>query len=331
MTGGREVLVVRERDIRSLVSVSDARAAVREAFVALARGAVEQPDVLSIDLREQRGEVHAKGAYVHGSPYFSIKVAAGFYGNPERGLPVASGAVWVFDAQTGFPAAILLDNGYLTDLRTGAAGAFAAELLAPEHLDTVTIVGVGSQARFQLQALLEVRTPRRVLAWGRRGVAADLYAREMAEATGVPVTAVTTLREAVQQADAIVTTTPSREPLIDDSWVRPGTHVTAIGSDLPGKVELDPPLLARATVVADRLAQCRTQGEIAAAIAAGAIAEQDVHAELGEIAAGTKPGRGSAEEITVADLTGVGALDAAVAALVTTRARERGVGDAIST
>jgi ornithine cyclodeaminase/alanine dehydrogenase-like protein (mu-crystallin family) len=118
--------------------------------------------------------------------------------------------------------------------------------------------------------------------------------------------------------------------LIEAGWIRPGAHVTAVGSDMPGKVELDPQLLARATVVADRLAQCRTQGEIAAAVAAGAIALEDVDAELGEIAAGTKPGRRDDTEITVADLTGVGVLDAAVAELVTRRAFERGVGEPLS-
>lgn len=330
MTVDRQVVVIREAEIRSLVSVPEAREAVRTAFVQLARGAVEQPDVLSLDLRERRGDVHAKGAYIHGAPYYSIKVAAGFYDNPTLGLPVASGAVWVFDSRTGAPAAVLFDNGYLTNLRTGAAGAVAADLLARERVETVAVVGVGGQARFQLEALLAVRAPQRVLAWGRRPEASERYAAEMLAVTGVPVEAAESLRAAVEQADIIVTTTPSREPLIQSAWIRPGAHVTAVGSDIPGKVELDPQLLARATVVADRLAQCRTQGEIAAAVAAGAIALEDVDAELGEIAAGTKRGRRDDTQITVADLTGVGALDAAVAELVTRRAFEQGVGEALS-
>jgi ornithine cyclodeaminase/alanine dehydrogenase-like protein (mu-crystallin family) len=215
----------------------------------------------------------------------------------------------------------------LTDLRTGAAGALGTDLLAVDAPATATIVGSGGQARYQLEALLEVRTPKEVLVWGRRREAAQQLVDEVAAGSSVNIDVADSLQAAVARADIVVTTTPSRAPLIDAAWVGPGTHITAVGSDLPGKVELDPKLLARATVVADRLSQCRTQGEISAALAAGTLELDDVHAELGEIAAGDKPGRSSLDEVTVADLTGVGVLDAAVAVLVTQRALERGVGE----
>jgi ornithine cyclodeaminase len=323
------IRVLKESQIRGLVSTDEAREAVRLAFVRLAEGRVEQPDVLALDLREQRGEVHAKGAYIHESPYYAIKVASGFYGNPERGLPVGGGAMWVFDAQTGALRSLLLDNGYLTDLRTGAAGALAAELLAAPRPEVATIVGAGDQARFQLQALLDVRAPRTIRVWARRADAAQRYADEMGSRFEVAIEVHGSLERAVRGADVIVTTTPSREPLIRAEWVAAGAHITAVGSDMPGKVELEPALLARARVVADRLAQCSTQGEIAAAVAAAALSLDDVHAELGDIAAGTRAGRQADDEITVADLTGVGALDAAMAALVTQRAHEQDLGEVL--
>lgn len=329
MSATSPVLVVRERELRELIGHREAFDAVRDAFVRLSRGEVEQPDVLSLDLREQRGEVHAKGAYIHGAPYYSIKVSSGFYDNPKRGLPVSGGAVWVFDAQTGAVCAMLVNNGFLTDLRTAAAGALATDLLARRDADTALIVGAGGQARYQLEALAGARELRRALVWGRRPEAAEQCAADLCAATGLPVEAAASLEQAVGEASIVVTTTPARAPLIDADWVAPGTHVTAIGSDMPGKLELDPRLLARAVVFADRLEQCRTQGEIAAAIAAGAIALGDVAAELGDVASGTHPGRTSDEQITIADLTGVGALDAAVATLVTERALAAGVGEAL--
>ncbi|MBF6619916.1 MAG: ornithine cyclodeaminase family protein [Patulibacter sp.] len=320
------VLVVRERELRDLVGPADALPVVHDAFVRLGRGEVEQPDVLSLELPAHRGEVHAKGAYVHGAPTFAIKVASGFYDNPARGLPVSAGAVWVFDARTGALRAMLLDNGFLTELRTGAAGALSVRLMARQPVRTVAVVGTGGQARHQLRALATVCAPTHVRIWGRRAEAAARCARELSDELGLRVEAVASLADGVGGADVVVTTTPSRTPLVRAEWVSPGTHVVAVGSDLPGKVELDPALLGRATVVADRLAQCREQGEIAAALAAGTIVAADV-VELGAIAAGDAPGRRTEDEITVADFTGVGVLDTAIAGLAVDRARAAGVGE----
>jgi ornithine cyclodeaminase len=320
------IRVLDERETRSLI---DAPAAIREcraAFGQLGRGAVEQPAVLTIEVKEHEGEVHAKGGHIHGTPFFSIKVATGFYRNPARGLPTTSGAVWVFDATTGFLVAMILDNGYLTELRTGAAGAIAADLLARPTIGTVAILGAGGQARYQLEALLQVRRPERVVVWSRTLARAEEYAREMGGRFGIVISVVGNAREAVETADLIVTTTTADRPILAADWVSPGTHVTAMGSDMPHKQELDARLLARAKVVADRLSQCLTQGEIHHAVEAGIIRAEDVHAELGQIAAGIKPGRTADDEITVADLTGVGVLDAAVANYVVQRASEMEVG-----
>ena len=326
-----DVHILREADIRRLVSTASALTAVREAFVKLARGQTTLPGVIGLDLPERQGEVHVKGAYLHGSPFFSIKEAGGFYGNARVGLPTTSGLVLVFDARTGFLRMILLDNGYLTDLRTGAAGALAADLLAPHTVETVGIVGSGSQARYQLEALLGVRQPRRVLIHGRSAPAASTCARDLAERFRLAVTAVSSARDAVIESDIVITTTPSREPIVRSEWVRPGTHITAVGSDGPDKRELESAVLARADlIVADRLDQCLRLGEIHHAVAEGAIDAGRVHGELGEIAAGLKRGRGSDREITVADLTGVGVQDAAITDFVAAAALAGSRGDSIT-
>ncbi len=322
-----EILLLFERDIRAIAGPAEALPAVREAFAGLARGEAVLPGVINLDIPENRTEVHVKGAYLRGTPFFSVKVASGSYDNPARGLPVGSGMVLVFDATTGFPRAVLFDNGYLTELRTGAAGALAADLLAKREVARVGIVGVGSQARYQLHALLGVRTPERVIAYGRSEAKATAYAKEMEDRHGVRVLPAKTVEQAVRGSDVVITVTPSHEPLVRLEWVLPGTHITAVGSDGPDKQELDVGVLQKADkVVADRLDQCLALGEIHHAVAAGVLRPEDVYAELGEIAAGRKKGRERDEEITVADLTGVGVQDAAVANLVLGEALRRGIG-----
>ena len=322
-----EILLLFEREIRGLIGPNEARPVVRDAFAKLARGEAILPGVINLDIPESRAEVHVKGAHLRATPFFSIKVASGSYDNPARGLPVGSGMFLVFDATTGFPRAVLFDNGYLTELRTGAAGAVAADLLARMDIERVGIVGVGSQARYQLEALLGVRTPERVIAYGRSEPKAIAYAKEMEERHGVQVLPAKTVEQAVRGSDVVVTVTPSKEPLVRAEWVLPGMHITAVGSDGPDKQELDVGVLAKADkVVADRLDQCLRLGEIHHAIEAGVLTRDRVYAELGAIVAGSKPGRERDEEITVADLTGVGVQDAAVANVVVDEALRRGLG-----
>jgi ornithine cyclodeaminase len=300
---------------------------VRDAFAGLARGEATLPAVVDLEIPQFKGEVHVKSAFLHATPYYTIKIASGFYDNPVRGLPVGNGLMLVFAADTGAPAALLLDNGFLTDLRTGAAGAVAADLLARRDVERVAVIGAGIQGRFQLEALLRVRTPRSVAVYDISEPARTAYAAEMSERTGLPVQAVASAESAVRGADIVVTVTPSWEPYLRAEWLSPGMHVTAVGSDMPQKGELCPDALARADkVVVDSLQQCLGNGELHHAVAAGLLKAGDVTAELGAIAAGMRPGRERDDEITVADLTGVGVQDAAVAAATVAAARERGVG-----
>lgn len=325
-----EIRLLFEPEIRILIGPKEAFEAVREAFVKLARGEVMLPGIIGMDIPETRTEAHIKGAYLRGAPFFSIKAASGSYNNPPKGLPVSGGLVLVFDATTGFPRAILFDNGYLTDLRTGAAGALAADLLAKKDVGQVGIVGAGTQARFQLEALLGVRRPNSVVAWGRSLVKATAYANEMERRLGVRIKVASSVEAAVDGSDVVITVTPSTQPLVRADRVGLGAHVTAVGSDGPGKQELEATVLGKADkVVADCLEQCLHYGEIHHAVEAGVLRKEDVYAELGEIAADMKKGRESDEEITVADLTGVGVQDAAVANLVVEEALRRGLGKVI--
>jgi len=319
--------ILLEPEIRDLIGPASAYLAVRSAFVALARGEATLPGVIGFDVPAHRGEVHVKGAYLHGHPFYSVKEAAGFYANAEKGAPVGSGLVLVFDATTGFPAAVLFDNGYLTELRTGAAGALAADLLARRRVRKAAVIGAGSQARFQAEALALARRPDSIAVFARTPARSAAYAREMEGRLGIPVSVAASAQAAVEGADVVITATPSRAPIVRAEWLAPGAHVTAVGSDGPDKQELDVSVLERADkVVVDRLDQCLRLGELHHAVEAGALAAGDVWAELGELAAGMKPGRESEDEITVADLTGVGIQDAAVAEVVVAEAMRRGVG-----
>ncbi len=322
-----EIRLLNETEIRGLLGPAEAYEAVRDAFVRLAKGEAVLPGVINLDIPGTRTEAHIKGAYLQGTRHFAVKVASGSYDNPARGLPSGGGMFLVFDAMTGLPAAVLFDNGYLTDIRTGAAGALAADLLAKKNVDRVGILGVGTQARYQLAALLAVRKPKSVVAWGRDRGKAEAYAAEMTARHRIPVEAVGSPEVACRGSDLVITVTPSHEPLVHANWIEPGVHITAVGADGPDKQELDAEVLRKATkVVADRRDQCLRLGEIHHAVEAGLLRKEDVYAELGEIAAGMKRGRESDEEITVADLTGVGIQDAAVANRVVEDATRRNFG-----
>jgi ornithine cyclodeaminase/alanine dehydrogenase-like protein (mu-crystallin family) len=305
--------IVDEPTLRSVITPAIAVDAMREAFVADGEGRAHVPAVINLEIPSASGEFHVKTAFIEGVPHVAVKIASGFYDNPARGLPSGSGLMAVFDAATGLPAALLLDNGFLTDIRTGAAGAVAADVLAPERITTVGIIGSGLQARYQIDCLRIVRDFSRIVAWSPTREHLDRYVREMRD-RGYDATAMASVEAVCRAADLVVTATPSRTPLVRGDWLRAGQHVTAVGSDSPGKQELDAECLDRADlVVVDRFAQCAAFGELRHALDAALLTRNDVHAELGQIAAGRKPGRTHRDQITIADLTGVGFQDTAIA------------------
>lgn len=316
--------VYTEDEIRAAVPPADAVRVIRDAFRADGLGRTTVPDVINLAIPGTQGEFHIKTAYVAGIPHVAVKVASGFYENAARGLPTGSGMMALFDASTGMPAALLLDNGYLTDVRTGAAGAVAADVLARVSIETVGVIGSGVQARHQIRCLREVRRFTRLVAWSIDREGLEVYCDEMRDSFGLDAFAAAGAEAVARAADVLITATPARAAIVMASWVRPGTHVTALGSDGPGKQELDPRLVAAADLfVVDRLSQCRRLGELQHALAARLMREEDVHAELGQIVAGRLPGRTHDREITVADLTGVGFQDTAIASLAFERLERR--------
>jgi ornithine cyclodeaminase len=305
--------ILDEAALRAVITPEVAVGAIRDAFRADGEGRTHVPAVINLDVPGARGEFHVKTALIDGVPHVAVKVASGFYDNPSKGLPSGSGLMVVFDATTGFPTALLLDNGFLTDIRTGAAGAIAADVLAPPEIRVVGVVGSGLQARHQVHCLRIVRAFDRIAAWSPDPAHVDAYCEEMRRA-GYDARPMETAEAVCRDADLVITATPSRRPLVHASWLRAGQHITAVGSDSAGKQELDADCLDRADlVVVDRFSQCAAFGELKHALDAALLTRHDVHAELGQIVAGTRPGRTSADQMTIADLTGVGFQDTAIA------------------
>jgi ornithine cyclodeaminase/alanine dehydrogenase-like protein (mu-crystallin family) len=329
MTDGRTVRILRAGDVRASLGMAACIEACDRAFASYSSGGAEVPGVIHLDVPERSGEIHVKAGHLHDSPYYAVKVVSGFPHNPKLGLASSDGMVVVFEAETGSPAAFLLDQGYITDLRTGAAGGVAARHLAPEQVRTVAVVGTGMQAGFQLDALAIVRPGfATVRVWGRHPEHAAACVEALRIRPGLPercsyeVSA--SIEEAIADADLVITCTASRTPLVNGDRLKAGAHVTAVGSDAADKQELDPDVLSRADLlVVDSRAQCAQIGELHHALAAGVI---DDHAaiELGEICSGAHPGRTSPDQLTLCDLTGVGVQDVAAANVVMANTGGRG-------
>jgi ornithine cyclodeaminase/alanine dehydrogenase-like protein (mu-crystallin family) len=302
--------ILGRHEVEEALDMASCIDACERAFAAYSTGGAELPAVIHLEVPESRGEIHVKAGHLHGFPFYAVKVASGFSASD----PVAiDGLVVVFDVLDGSPAAILLDGGYLTDVRTGAAGGVAAAHLAPDDARIAAVIGSGIQARRQVEALVAVRPSiGEVRVWGRRAERAAAAAAEIGAVHGLEASAARSIRHAVEGADVVITCTASTEPSVEADWLAPGTHVTAVGSDAPGKQELNPEILRRADLlVVDSIEQCRRLGELQHALD---VADRAV--ELGAICAGIAVGRNRPAQLTVCDLTGVGVQDVAAANVV---------------
>eukprot|EP00927_Polykrikos_kofoidii_P074008 TRINITY_DN70003_c0_g1_i1.p1 TRINITY_DN70003_c0_g1~~TRINITY_DN70003_c0_g1_i1.p1 ORF type:complete len:387 (-),score=60.34 TRINITY_DN70003_c0_g1_i1:26-1075(-) len=311
------MVVVDETFLRGAVKPPAALESARVAFRALARGEVTQPPSMQIILPE--GETCVKGGHLKDRAVYAMKAASGFTSNIARGVPSGSGLMIVFDAQTGFPLSLLADNGYLTDLRTGAAGALALELVGPHReIKKMAILGSGIQARFQLHAMTEVRQWIELSAWSPNHGRLNAYVDDIRKHyIGRKITAAVSAEDCVRGADVIVTATAANAPIVQASWLSPGATVIAVGSDTPGKAELGTDVLRRAAViVCDNVPQCARLGELQHCPELAKTDSQSgerLVVELGDVMIGKARGRRSDDELVVCDLTGVGAQDAAVA------------------
>ena len=313
------------RQVEDLLGFDECIAAVEAAFRLHGEGLSLAPGVLGVPSRE--GGFHIKAAGLElGRPYFAAKTNGNFPGNPVRhGLPAIQGVIVLCDAGNGRPLAVM-DSMEVTLRRTAAATAVAARRLARPEADAVTVCGCGIQGRAQLRALARVLPLRRAFAIDADEAVARAFAHDLSAELGLDVAPAPDLAEALGKSAVCVTCTPSTRPLVFREHVRPGTFVAAVGADSPQKQELDPGLMAASTVVADVLEQCAVMGDLHHALAAGAMTRADVHAEMADLVTGRKPGRRSAEEITIFDSTGTAIEDVAAAAIVYERALAAGAG-----
>ncbi len=319
--------VLKLDEIKRLIDAPQLIREIETGFVLYSDGQVVVPPVGFLHFEQPPGDVHIKYGFVTGEEFYVLKMASGFYNNPELDLPVSDGLILVFSQQTGQLELILLDECWLTDMRTAAAGAVAAKHLAPNIVNHIGIVGTGVQARMQLEMLREVVDCQSCFIWGRdphkvQSMIEDLQAREAIQTWELDLKVATEIDELVSQCQLIVTTTSAREPLIRADQVQTGTHITAMGSDDHGKQELEADVLAKADrVVADSISQCVDHGECFHAVKDSVVEEGSI-LELGNVIKNPEIGRISEDQITVADLTGVAIQDIQIAKMVDRALRE---------
>jgi alanine dehydrogenase len=319
-------LLLRRGEVAALLGLDECIAAVEQAFKAHAEGRALPPGVLGIHARE--GGFHIKAAGLElAHPYFAAKVNGNFFRNQQRfGLPNIQGVIVLCDAQNGYPLAVL-DSIEITILRTGAATAVAAKHLARPEAKVATICGCGNQGRVSLRALTKVRPLSLAYAFDTDHDRAEQFAAELSAELQLEIKPTRELAQAVRGSDICVTCTPAKQYFLKQADVAAGSFIAAVGADNEEKQELEPRLIAASKVVVDNLEQCVEIGDLKLALQQGLMAQADVHAELGEVIAGRKPGRENREEVIIFDSTGTALQDVAAAAIVYERAMaaERGI------
>jgi ornithine cyclodeaminase len=301
--------------IRSVVEKSDLTPLIEAGFVAYSDGKVVVPPVGELLFDHPPGDTHIKYGYIRNDDIFVIKIASGFYDNPSLGLASGSGLMLVFSQKTGFLQSVLLDEGHLTNIRTAIAGRIAARYLAPKKIDAIGVYGTGTMARLQITHLASETDCRKIVVWGRSDESLSRYCEDMT-ALGYEVTTTRQSHDVTDSCNLIVMTTPSTQALVTAEQVRPGMHITAVGSDTPEKQELESRVLSRANiVVADSIEQSRTRGEIFHAVRDGYLAEHNI-LELGNVIRDGVKARRNDSDVTIADLTGVAVQDIQIAKAV---------------
>ena len=300
-------------EMKPLIAKMDINDAMRNAFIEYSNGNAVIPPVGELIMQQPPGEVHIKYGYIKGGSHYVIKIASGFPNNQKENIKPGQGMMLLFDIQTGMPEAILIDDANLTDIRTAIAGAITSQALSNQDLESFTIIGTGVQARYQAIHVSQLMKIEKVRVWGRDPAKAYQLREDLPD---LDVNIEEDIEKLIKESGLIITTTSSKEPLIQSDWVKSGTHITAVGSDTPEKCELDPNILSMADlVVADSLEQNLIRGEIHQAVKRSIINSESI-VELGEIFAGLNPGRTNDDSITVADLTGVAVQDLVIAKAV---------------
>ena len=276
-------IILQSEEIKKVVHLnSELIPIIENAFKSLSKGETVMPPILRLDIKKYHGESDVKAAYIEGLDSFAIKVASGFFNNPSLGLPSSNGLMILLDSKTGVLKSVLLDKGYLTDVRTAIAGAIASKYLSNPNIETAGIMGAGIQAKLQLKALMLVRNPKKIKIWGRDSLRVKKFIEEFDNILNIE--SCLSAEELVTNSDLIITTTPSSNPLIRNEWLKKGMHITAMGSDAEHKNELDPKILTSCNVyVPDSQAQTSILGELHHALKDKLISPDIVFNDLGNI------------------------------------------------
>lgn len=326
-----KTLLLTKEEVGRLISMKEVIGTVEEAYKAFSSGQVVQPDYIGIHLPAPRGEIDFKVGYCKTNEIISMKASSGgFLDNPTaHGVPNGMGSVLLFDARS-CALICVMDGSLLTGLRTGASGAVSVKALARKDAKKITCIGTGNQARMQIRAVSLVMQIEEIHAWSRNPETLARFKADIEGEFGIPVVLADSKKEAVEQADILITTTRGKGPLVEASWVKPGTHIVAIGTDMKGKQELDPEIFRHAKIVNDSISQCIDKGETWHPLNEKIIGLDDIHGEIGEVLLGTKPGRENDEEITIFDSTGMAIQDNTTAEKIYRNALENNVGTLFS-
>jgi alanine dehydrogenase len=324
------VRILSREDVRQALPMAEAIKAVKAAFAQLSTGRADVPLRVALEVPRHNGVTLFMPAYLTDGDQMAVKIVSVFNDNPAKGLPLIHALVTVVDAMTGEPVAVM-DGTYLTALRTGAASGAATDLLARQEAGRATIFGAGVQGRTQLEAICAVRPIEKAWVYDVSPQQAATFAEEMEQRLSLHVEVASTPAEAVRQADVICTATTATSPVFDDADVRPGTHINAVGAYTPHMQEIPIETVLRAKVVIDhRESSLAEAGDLIIPLQQGRMTEAHIHAELGQISAGVKPGRTSEEEITLFKSVGVAVQDVAAASAVLGAARRLGLGTDVS-
>lgn len=318
-----KILYLTQKDVASLLSMAETLHVVEEAYRQHGLEKIQMPSKVYLNFKKHSGDLRTMPAYLEEQDIAGVKIVNVHPNNRAKGLPTVMAIIVLNDTATGAPIAIM-DGSYITAMRTGAGGGVAAKYLSRKDSKVVGLVGAGLQAETQLEAIMLVRKIEIVKVYDLYSESAVRFKKKMEEKTGLKIVVVSTIKDACD-CDILITTTPSREPIVMDEWIKQGTHINAIGADAPGKEELDPEILKRAKVVVDDISQASHSGEINVPLSKGLITKEDIFTELGKAIIGLKV-RTSDSEITVYDSTGLGILDVATANLVLRKAKEKGIG-----
>tara|TARA_B100000427_G_scaffold319645_1_gene318139 strand:- start:10 stop:990 length:981 start_codon:yes stop_codon:yes gene_type:complete len=324
-------LILKQEELKNCVSISiEGIKVIEDAFKNLSEGNAIMPPIMRLDIEENNGEVDVKTAYIKGLDSFAIKMSPGFFDNPKIGLPSTGGLMVLLSSKTGTLEAVLLDKGYLTDIRTALAGAISVKYLAKKEISSVGIIGAGAQAKLQLEALMLVRKPSELRIWSRDSNKVKSYIAEVNKKFDIKILMTKNPQEVTENSEVVITTTPSTTPLIKSEWLHPGLHITAMGSDAEHKNEIDPQIIKKADMyVCDSQSQTAILGELNHAIKTGLIDKNVKFTEIGDIISGSKKGRKNDQEITICDLTGTGIQDTAIARLALKKAKNKNLGISI--